>query len=168
MLAQMQVPRMVNEKTNMQAALPQIVVSGLLDNLELGIDTFRVLALLIILIAAISVFFSLLSALKERRYELAILRTIGARPYQLMLLLLFEAIWVSGMGFLVGAVFSRIIGLVFGGLLSENYHYSASLLHLEILDLWLFIAAILVGISAAIIPAIGAMRVNISKTLSAD
>ena len=49
-MAFMQLPRLVNQETNMQAALPAIEVHRLFDNLGIGFDALRIIALLIIVI----------------------------------------------------------------------------------------------------------------------
>src|SRR5690606_24356671 len=71
-------PRFVNQNTAMQAASPAIESARLFSLLGIGIDSLQVLAYVIMLMAALSVFISLYNALKNRKYDLAIMRTLGA------------------------------------------------------------------------------------------
>ncbi len=54
---------------------------------------------------------TLLAGLNERRREMAILRAVGARPWQVLCLLVLEALWVCAMGCALGVL------LLMGGVL---------------------------------------------------
>ncbi|WP_449437466.1 hypothetical protein [Pedobacter steynii] len=58
-------PRMVNESTNMQAASPAQESTRLFSLIGVGVDTLQWFALLIMFIAAISVFVNLYNSLKK-------------------------------------------------------------------------------------------------------
>ena len=55
-MAMMQLPRMVNERTNMQAALPAIEVNRLHSLLGVGFETLSIIGLVILIVSALSVF----------------------------------------------------------------------------------------------------------------
>ena len=61
-----------------------------------GVDVLRGFALVLVFSAALSVFIALYNALEERRYDLAIMRTLGASPSRLMALLLGEGMLLAG------------------------------------------------------------------------
>jgi putative ABC transport system permease protein len=105
-LAAAMLPRGINATTAMQAASPAYESARLLDLLGVGVETLRWFAVVLMASAALSVFVALTSALQERRYDLALLRTLGARPATLAALTLAE-----GVTLLVGGV---ILGLVAG------------------------------------------------------
>lgn len=65
----------------MQAATPAIEINKLLNQLGVGLFALQAFAVVVILIAA-SLFVALYNALQERRYELALLRCLGARAWQ--------------------------------------------------------------------------------------
>ncbi|MFY0674447.1 MAG: ABC transporter permease [Bacteroidia bacterium] len=167
-MGMMMIPRTVNEKTNMQAAMPSIEISSLIDQMGLGVETLRLLALLIIIISGISVFLSLLAALKERKYELAIMRSLGAHPLQLVFLVIYEALLISVVSAFLGLLLSRFMLIYLGTYLDQNFHYnfdSIGILNEEYLLIGL---ALLIGFVAALVPSFMAFKVNISKTLSQD
>lgn len=161
-----QLPRMINEKTNMQAAVPAYEVSRLYNLLGVGIDTLRLVAFLIILLSALSVFFSLLHALKEREYELALLRTYGARPMQLFWSVLQEGLFLSLLGYALGLLLSRMGLLLISFLVREDYHYHLSGAWFIKEELILLAVTLLIGLVASFIPSIRVFRLNISKILS--
>ncbi len=92
-------PRNINENTNMQAASPAIELNRLYSMMGVGEKTLRVLAIVIILVSGISIFIALFNSLKERKYELSLLRIMGASKQKLFFLILLEAFfylyWVA-------------------------------------------------------------------------
>lgn len=160
-------PRMVNQSTNLQAASPAMESTRLFSLIGIGVDTLQWFALLIMLIAAISVFVNLYNSLKERSYDLAIMRTLGASRGKLFQIIIFEGILLTLAGTIIG------IGLGHGVLqIIGTYQESSQarltgmiLLHDE---LYLFAAGIGIGIFAAVIPALQAYQANISKILSTN
>ncbi|MEZ4886057.1 MAG: ABC transporter permease [Chitinophagales bacterium] len=162
----MTVPRMVNEKTSMQAAVPAIEVNRLFTLMGVGMDTLRAIAFFIIIVSGISVFVSLFNSLKERKYELALMRSMGASRTKLFLLVLLEGLILSLIGFVLGMLTSRL-GLYFlSGLMQSNYHYGLEAGQFLPQEGVLFIATIGIGIVAALLPALQAFNMNISKTLA--
>lgn len=161
-------PRQINENTSMQAALPSIEINRLFSLLGVGIDTLKVIALIIIIIAGISVFISLYNSLKERKYEMALMLSMGATRMRLFLMLLSEGIILAVIGFLTGILLSRI-GMYFFNLAAEkDYHYSLANFSIVPEEITLFLGALALGILAAIIPSLSIYRINISRTLAED
>ncbi|MDP4813330.1 MAG: ABC transporter permease, partial [Saprospiraceae bacterium] len=67
--------RNINENTNFQAATPAIEINRLYTLLGVGEEALKAMALLIIFVSGLSIFISLFSSLRERKYELAVMRT---------------------------------------------------------------------------------------------
>ncbi len=160
------IPRMVNQQTSMQAALPAIEVNRLWDLLGIGISTLRGIAFAIIIISGISVFISLYNSLKERKYELALMRSMGASRFKVLILIMLEGLILSILGFLLGMVFSRMGILILSRLIASDYHYSISELQVLPSEGILLIATLIIGLIAAALPAIKAFYLNISQTLA--
>ena len=160
------IPRMVNQNTSMQAALPAIEVNRLFSLMGSGVKTLRILAMLIIVLSAFSVFVSLWQSLKERRYELALLRSMGGSGRQLLWIVLAEGLLIALLGYLLGLVLGKVALLLISQLTEQSYQYEISLQLITTVDILLLPAALAIGSLAAIIPAIQAYRTNISKVLS--
>ena len=95
----MMLARGINNNSKLQAALPNIEVNRLFSLLGVGVDTLRGLAIVIMLISGISVFVSLYNSLKERRYEMALMLSMGATRAQLFGMLLLEGLVLALIGF---------------------------------------------------------------------
>lgn len=161
-------PRQINDNTSMQAALPSIEVNRLFSLLGIGIETLRTLALIIIGIAAISVFISLYNSLKERKYEMALMLSMGATRTKLFFMLLLEGFVLAVVGYIAGITLSRIGLLLFSKAAEQDFHYSLKQLNLLPEEIVLLGAALVIGLLAAALPSIGIYNLNISRTLAED
>lgn len=161
----MQIPRFINEKTNMQAALPAIEINRLYELMGVGFGMLRAIGLLILVIAAISVFISLLNSLKDRKYELALMRSLGASPAKLFGLVIQEGLLLCLSGYIFGIILARVGLNTLSAFGDEQFHFSMSRSGFSPVELWLLPLTIGIGILAAIIPAISAYRSDISSIL---
>jgi putative ABC transport system permease protein len=152
--------------TKMQLADPAIEMNRLSQGFGIGVDALRAIAMLIMLMAFISVFISLYNSLKERRYEFALMRTMGGTRIKLFSMIQLEGLVLVLMGFAIGAAASRLGLAVLSHFLEENFHYSISEMGVSVEEMVLLGITLCVGIVASFLPAWRAMRVDISKTLS--
>jgi putative ABC transport system permease protein len=162
----MTIPRNINANTKMQAALPAIEINRLLSLLGVGIVTLKWIAFLIIIVSGLSVFVSLYNSLKERKYELALMLSIGASRLQLFIILLLEGLFIGIIGFLLGMLLSKL-GLYFMNNASENsLHFKLDVFSFKLDDLYILFICIVISILAAAIPSFRIYKINISETLS--
>jgi len=164
----MMLARGINSNSKLQAALPNIEINRLFSLLGVGVETLRGLAAVIMLISGISVFVSLYNSLKERRYEMALMLSMGATRAQLFGMLLLEGLVLALIGFGLGVVFSRVGLWLFSNSVSSEYHYNLAAFTI-LPEEWILLGvAILIGLLAAALPAIGVYRMNISRTLAEE
>lgn len=161
-------PQLIQKDTNLQCAMPSIEINNLINQLSFGTETLRLLAVLIIIISSISVFLSLLSKLRERKYELALMRSLGAHPLQLCLLLLYEGLLIALVSGLIGIFSSRLLLLVISGYIDDNFHYSIQNMGFLEEEFVLLASSLGIALLASLIPALIAFRIDISKTLAED
>jgi putative ABC transport system permease protein len=161
-------PRNINENTNMQAAVPAIEMNRLYSMLGLGEQALRSLALVIILVSGLSIFISLFNSLKERRYELALMRVMGASRFRLFAQILLEALLLSFIGCVLGILFSHCSMQLFATYMQSSFRYTFTGWRFLTEEYFLIIAALSIGVVAGILPAIMAFRTDISKTLGKD
>lgn len=165
-LAVMQLPRFVNVQTEMQAASPAFESARLFGLLGVGFDVVRAFAAILMLSAAASVFVVLYNALRERRYDLAIMRTLGASRAKLMGLMLSEGVLLALVGVLIGIVLGHGLTEVLGMLLRARQQVEVTgwyWLHAEWL---LFALGLAIGVLAALLPAVFAYRTDIGRSLA--
>ncbi|MFN0257806.1 ABC transporter permease [Pedobacter ureilyticus] len=158
-------PMMVNQTTNLQAASPAQESTRLFSLIGVGIDTLQWFAVLIMFIAAISVFVNLYNSLKERSYDLAIMRTLGASKGKLFSLIILEGLILTLIGTIIGVVLGHSILYLIGNYQESSQAKMNGLLFIKE-EFYLLVAGLFIGMVASIIPAIQAYRSNISKILA--
>ncbi len=113
-LAAVSLPRAINANTSMQAAVPAMEVTRLLRLLGVGADVLRAFGGVLLAVAALSVFIALWNAVRERRFDLAMLRMLGAPPGRVAGLVLCEALWLAALacalGLLLGHGLAHALG----------------------------------------------------------
>ncbi|MBK8349487.1 MAG: ABC transporter permease [Saprospiraceae bacterium] len=158
--------RNINENTEMQAASPAIEINRLYSMIGVGTDALQSLAILIALVSALSIFISLFKSMRERRYELALIRVLGAGRTKVFALIILEGLILALIGFLIGTALSHIGMELIANYLKKDFRYSFTgwkFLNVE----WVVLGvSLFLGLVAAIIPAIQAARTDINKTLS--
>ncbi len=167
-IAAIQLPRLINDKTDMQAAAPAFEISRLNEMMGVGQRALRALALVIILVSGFSVFISLFNSLRERRYELAIMRVMGGSRGKLFALVILEGLIIAVLGFVLGILLSHGAMEVLAYYMQESYQYEFTGKTFMKEEWWLLVGSLLVGLVAAVLPAIQASMTDISKTLSGN
>ena len=164
-MALLNFPRIINGETTMQAALPGMEINRLFHMLGIGANTLKMIGGAIMLMSGLSVFFALFSQLGDRKYELALLRASGYRPFQLFTLLIIEGLLLAMMGFALGVALSRLGIYILNNGAAErfNLHFGMAWTSSET---WLLLITIAVGVVSAFIPALRAMRVDVATSLS--
>ncbi|NNE54832.1 MAG: ABC transporter permease, partial [Flavobacteriales bacterium] len=114
----------VIKEGNMILAIPSVEINRLTNNFGIGAVLLGAIGLIISIISFISVFISLFNSLKDRKYELAIIRTLGGKRNTVFMLILQEGLILSVIGFILGWILSRIGLLVLSGALNDEFHYS--------------------------------------------
>ena len=158
--------RNINENTDLQAATPAIEIARLYTLMGTGEQVLRLLAAVIIFVAGLSIFISLYSSLKERKYELALMRVMGAAQKKLFFLLITEGLLLALMGFVIGTLLSHLGMQLLASFMKDAYRYSFTAFKVLPQEWFLLIGALLFGFIAAVIPAVQASRTDISETLT--
>jgi putative ABC transport system permease protein len=165
-LAAAMLPRYINQNSEMQAASPAYETARLFTIIGVGVDVLRGFALVLILAAGLSVFIALYNALLERRYDLAVMRTLGASPVKLMALMLFEGAMLAGIGSVLGIVLGHVLTETLGVAFRAAKQVAVTGWAWVPEELWLVGLALAVGIFAALLPAWRAYRTDIAGTLA--
>jgi putative ABC transport system permease protein len=130
------------------------------------VDVLRGFALVLILAAGLSVFIALYNALSERRYDLAVMRTLGASPAKLMSLMLFEGLLLALIGAVLGIALGHVLTGLLGLALTQARQVSVTGMTWVNTELWLLVLALAVGVIAALLPAWRAYRTDVAATLA--
>ena len=167
-LAGVSLPREINSRSAMQAASPAFETARLLSLVGFGVDTLRAFAIVLMASALLAMFIALTNTLDERRYDLAIMRTLGAGNGWLFALVLLQGIILAGISVLIGIALGHLAAQILGMWFNITQQMAFTGLTWVKEEFWLIAVAIGVGIIAAILPAIRAYRTDIAKTLAKE
>ncbi len=167
-LAGASLPREINSQSAMQAASPAFETARLLTLVGFGVDTLRAFAIVLMASALLSMFIALTNTLDERHYDLAIMRTLGAGNAWLFALVLLQGIILAGIGALIGIVLGHLAAQGLGMWFNITQQMAFTGLTWVKEEMWLIAVAVMVGIVAAILPAIRAYRTDIAATLAKE
>jgi putative ABC transport system permease protein len=160
-------PRFVNSQPGMQAASPGFEIRRLMNLVGVGVQTLQGFGLLLIATAALSMFIALYNAMQNRRYDLAIMRSLGATRGKLFAQILFEGLILAGLGTVMGIAAGHVVMELAGQLIPQAKAMGLTGA-LWIREEWYLLAlSVMVGIVSATIPAAQVYRTDIAVTLSA-
>lgn len=165
-LAMMQLPRMINQNTNMQAALPAIEMNRLMKLSGGGIQLVQVFSGIFLFLALYSILVHVYSSVKLHMKDLALLRLYGYTFSQLFGLLISQASIVTLLGAVLSIVFSKIVFVVVNS-------YALSIFQLPLLEFSVFsqydfqvlIFGLGIGLLASLLPILHLKRADLMAFL---
>ena len=107
-----------------------------------------------------------LAGLNERRRELAILRSVGARPRDVFLLLMMEAVGMTVLGAFLGVVLLGVLGASLAPLAAARYGLIIEPRFIASEELILLAAVVGVGVLASLLPGYRAYKLSLADGLT--
>jgi putative ABC transport system permease protein len=108
-IANINLPRSINKESQLQAANPAFEITRLSTMLGLGSKSFKLLSIIIMLIAVLSIFTGLASNFENRLRDLAILRAIGYSKARVFKIISLEGIIIVIFGIIIGLCSSFLV-----------------------------------------------------------
>ena len=124
------------------------------------------MAYLVGLVAAGTILAILYNSMNERRREIAILRSLGARRNTLVLMVIFQSAGIALFGVLVSFVFYAIVATLATGIIREQTGVVLDLFAFHPVFLLVPIGMLGLGCVSGLIPAIIAYRTEVSQNLA--
>ena len=162
------VQRRINEyrEEPLLAIIPGVALQELWDLMRVAENVLRVVSSMVVVTGLLGMLTVVLASLEARRREMAVLRSVGARPLHVFALFMSEAVVLALLGVAAG------VALVYAALLVGRPVIASEFgLHLAIAAPapadWLIIAAIvLAAFAAGAVPAFRAYRLSLADGLS--
>jgi putative ABC transport system permease protein len=159
-------PRQINSQSALQAASPAFESARLLNIVGVGVETVQAFALILILCAGLSVFIALYNALRERSYDLAVMRSLGASRRKLLAAVLIEGLILAVLGVALGLVLGHVLTGALGMWLQASQRVQVTGWTVVPGELMLVALALAIGLLSALIPALLAYRTDIARILA--
>ena len=167
-IAVMNLPRQINQSSNLLAANPGYEMTRLAESLGMGRDVLTVLGAGFIVLSALMLLSTLASSLTARRYDLGVLRVLGASPQMLSGTVMAEGLILSGIGALTGIMAGHAIAFTIAtcvGSLSGMVLPAAFLVP-QAMDAGFLLIGLIAGLIAGLVPALSAGRTDIAALLA--
>lgn len=159
----LQLPRIINQTTSMQAASPAFESSRLQTLVGTGTEVLNYFALLILGLSGFSILISLLSGMRARQYDLAVMRVMGAGRRKIFSVIILEGIILAIAGILPGLIAGHLLlGLADQSPLSRGF--SPFIFQIE--EVYIILSAVLIGVAGAFFPALSASRKEVHHILN--
>jgi putative ABC transport system permease protein len=165
-MAAAMLPRQINSQSALQAASPAFESARLLNLVGVGVQTVQAFAVILILCAGLSVFIALYNALRERSYDLAVMRSLGASPGKLLVAILIEGLILACAGVVLGLVLGHVLTELLGNWLHASQRVYITGWTVVPGELALVLAALAVGLLSALLPSVLAYRTDIAEVLA--
>ena len=150
----------------LMSILPGVALDELWDVVGTGEKALLLMSGLVALVSMAGLMSVILAGLNERRRELAVLRTVGAGPWQVLALLALEGSVLTLAGIGAGILALLACGLALNPWLQASFGLTLHLGQTTALQ-WLLLAGLLVaGWLASLLPAWRAYRLSLADGLS--
>jgi putative ABC transport system permease protein len=162
------IQRMINEdeKEPLLAIMPVITLLELWTILKPIENILMIISLIVLIVALGSVLTTILTNMNQRRREMAVLRSIGARPSHIFGLIIFESAAVISLGILLGIFFLTLALLMTQPILAQKFGIIIEVLHLSLYDLIIILAILFTGTMLGLLPALQAYRQTLADGLT--
>lgn len=152
-------------RSEAQVAWPHIEIASLLQLVGNAADVLRVFAWLVVAVAALGVCVALYNTMNERRREIAIMRSLGARRWQILGIIVLEASVVSMTGAVAGVLLCHLAAAAFSGEVLERTSVAVAWADFSLAELWLILGITVLGAVAGVLPAVKGSTVEVAENL---
>ncbi len=162
------VQRFVNDYSEepLSAILPGVALSQLWNLIGIAENALLIISAFVVVVGLFGMLTALLTSLNERRREMAILRSVGARPGHVFALIMGEAGVLTLLGVLTGLFLLYLLLIVGQPIINTQFGIFLEISGLSHYEWMLLGAVITAGFFVGSIPAYRAYRLSLADGLS--
>jgi putative ABC transport system permease protein len=167
-VATFQVQRFVNEypEEPLSAILPGVALSQLWNLIGIAENALLIVSVFVVVVGLFGMLTALLTSLNERRREMAILRSVGARPGHVFALIMGEAGFLTLLGALLGLALLYLMLLAGQPIVESRFGIFIEIGGLSAYEWTLLGAVVGAGFLVGSIPSYRAYRLSLADGLS--
>lgn len=160
--------RSINQypKEPLLAVLPGATLQELWGLLGVAESALLIITVFVVLSGLLGMLTAILGSLNERRRELAILRSVGARPWHILVMLCAEAGLLTTGGIFVGVALYYLTLIIATPLVETHYGLTLTLAGLSINNIVMLLVTQVAGILIGLIPGIRAYRMALNNGIT--
>ena len=149
-----------------QVAKPQEVIPRFLQQIGNAADVLTVIAWLVLLVASVSITVAIYNTMNERRREIAIMRSLGARRHQILAIITGEAALLSCFGAVVGVALCHLAAFLLRETVEDMTGVYLEWLQFGWWELWLVLGVTTIGACAGLLPAVKGSMTQVADNLA--
>lgn len=155
-----------SEEEALLAIIPGSTLADLWRTLGQFETVLLAVSVLVIMAGLIGVLTMLLSTLNERRREMAVLRTLGAHAYQIILLFVLETLFIVFLGCIIAVIFLFIMMVLLQPVLLELYGFVVEIRWLDYQQVLLLGLVLISSMLFSLIPGLIAYKHSLQDGLT--
>lgn len=148
------------------AILPGVALQELWSLVSVAEKALLIVSVIVVIAGLINLMSVLLAGLNERRREMAVLRSVGARPAHVFMLLCIESALLTFAGIVLGLIAHYLLTGLGSIFMQEQYGLSVKLSLPKITEWKILLGVALAGLLAGTIPALQAYRKSLADGLA--
>ena len=148
------------------AVLPGVALSQLWQVMGTVEQALLAVSAMVVAVGLAGLVAVVLAGLNERRRELAILRSVGARPGDVFMLLTLEGLFITLLGCVLGVALLALLSAAVGPLVQARYGIEVVQRFVSAEELRLLAAVVFVGLAASLVPGYRAYRLSLADGLT--
>ena len=160
--------RAFEKRSDARVTWPQIVVPQFLREIGNIADALTVVAWLVLFGAGLSIAAVIYNTMNERRREIAIMRSLGARRGQIFAIIVIEAGLLSFLGAASGVVGCHVTAMACGQLVEDMTGVYLDWLQFGLWEIWLVLGVTGIGAVAGLLPAVKGSLTEVADSLTSN
>jgi putative ABC transport system permease protein len=167
-IAALEVQRYINQYRSepLLAIIPGFTLQQLWDTMSVAENALRGISIMVVVTGMLGMLTMILSSLEARRREMAVLRSVGARPLHVWGLFMSEAGALALSGVTLGIALFYAVLVVARPLASREFGLHLPVAPLDASDYAILGVVVLAGLITGCVPAIRAYRLSLADGLS--
>ena len=167
-IATFRVQRAINEyrEEPLTAILPGVALQQLWKLIGVAEKALLAVSSFVVVVGLFGMLTTLMTSLNERRREMAILRSVGARPAHVFSLIIGEAIFVTASGIIVGIILLYGLLIVAQPILITHFGLHIAISFFSSYELLLIGIVLIAGVVAGIVPGWRIYRYSLSDGMT--
>jgi putative ABC transport system permease protein len=151
---------------SLSAIIPGVTLQELWDTMDTAESALMVISIMVVLVGLMGMLTMIMAGLNERRREMAILRSVGARPAHILGLFVLEAVLLALLGAIMGV--TLLYAALYAGrpLVEARYGLSLPIEFLTSRDLIILGMVVVAGFVSGLVPSIRAYRYSLADGMA--
>jgi len=148
------------------AVMPGVALEQLWQVVNVAEKSLKAVSAMVVFVGLSGLIAVVLAGLNERRRELAILRSVGAKPRDLLILLTSEGLFISLSGIVIGVALLSVLTLILAPIVQSRYGIVFNAHAMSFAELQLLSTVLAVSLLASVIPGYRAYQLSLVDGLT--